>query len=218
MATIKIEAVQRDSVGTGSAKVLRRTGKIPAVVYGHGGKTLSIAIDRTQIENAMRENAQTFDLAVDGSSDTVLLCDAQFDLSGECCTHADFKRVAADVLVEVDIEVKLRGDAIGLRAGGKLDHSGHSVKVRCLPNTIPDSVTGHVDGLDLGDVLRAAELEMPAGVELITDPEHAIASVHRPGGDAEAEEGEEGAASEPEVIGKGDADAAADASAGESGE
>jgi len=212
MATIKIAAESRTTVGTGSANKLRRTGKVPAVIYGRGGDTIAIAIDRMQIEKAMRENAQTFELSVDGKTDTVLLCDAQFDLSGESCTHADFQRVDATQTVEVDIEVKLKGDAIGIKAGGQLDHALHSIKVRCLPNAIPESVTAIVDGLDLGDVLRAGDLELPAGVELADKPERAIAAVHHPGGEDEAGEGEvdgeggEGGLSEPEVIGKSEDD------------
>jgi large subunit ribosomal protein L25 len=184
MATIKIDAVSRASVGTTSAKALRKTGKIPAVVYGHGGPTVSVAIDRAAIEKAMAENAQTFELSVDGTPDTVLLCDAQFDLSGEFCTHVDFKRVSATEAVEVDIEVRLKGTPEGEKFGGKLDHIAHAIKVRCLPGAIPEVIIAEVDGLNIGDMLRASSLPLPAGVTLAGDPEEAVASCHHPGGAA----------------------------------
>lgn len=212
MATIKIDAERRATVGTASAKKLRKTGKVPAVVYGHGGDTQSIAIDQAAIEQAMRENAQTFELSVEGKSDTVLLCDAQFDLSGEFCTHVDFKRVSATETVEVEIEVRLKGTPVGEKFGGKLDHIAHAIRVRCLPGAIPEVFIAEVDALEIGDVLRASSLPLPAGVTLAGDPEEAVASCHHPSGGTgtegeEAGEGAEGGAAEPEVIGKSGDDA-----------
>lgn len=222
MATTKIAATSRATVGTSSAKALRKTGQIPAVVYGHGGPTISLAISLAEIQKALADNTQTFELSVEGKADTVLLCDAQFDLSGEFVTHVDFKRVSATETVEVDVEVRLKGEAIGLKTGGKLDHTNHSVKVKCLPTAIPEFVLGHVDALDLGDILRASELELPAGVELAGNPEQAIAAVQRPGGleeeapaEGEGEGGEDGSGM-PEVIGKGGDDA--EGGEGEGGE
>lgn len=220
MATIQIEATPRATVGTSSAKALRRTGRVPAVIYGHGGPTVSVAISLADIQKALAEHAQTFELSLEGKKDTVLLLDAQFDLSGEYVTHVDFKRVAADVLVEVDIEVRLKGTPVGEKFGGRLDHIAHAIKVTCLPGAIPELLTANVEGLELGDVLRAGEIALPPGVSLAEDPEEAVAACHHPGGESDEDGGAEGEAGEgmPEVIGKsGDADAGDDGESDDEG-
>jgi large subunit ribosomal protein L25 len=116
--------------------------------------------------------------------------------------HADFTRVSEHERIEVKVSVELRGQAPGAKDGGVVEHFTHEIEIECEALSIPEKIEVHIGELKIGDSITAADLKLPPGVTLISDPEAVVVQCV----EARAEEEEEGAAApgaaEPEVIGR----------------
>lgn len=178
MATTTLMAEPRTALGSGPAKALRRAGRVPAVLYGHGEATVHLSVDQLTTFKVLQAHAQTVELQLDGQSQLALIQDADFDLAGERLTHVDFYRVRADEAVEVEIELKLVGQSKGEKDGGVVDLALHRLTVRCLPGDIPELLELKMEPFEIGAVIRAKDILLPAAVTLVTPPEVAVVSIH----------------------------------------
>ncbi len=176
----------RDCTGTAASVRLRRTGMVPAVLYGHGEANRHLAIPGDQVATAIRNHSKTVTLQ-GAISDTALVSNVQFDHLGIRVLHLDLIRVNLKEKVEVEVPISLLGDSVGVRNGGMLLENMHSVTVRCPAGEIPESLSVDVSDLDLDQQRIAGELELPAGVELVTPPESVITHVEKPRGQVEGE-------------------------------
>ena len=201
--TTKLAAEQRTALGSGAARRLRRTGKAPAVLYGHGEATVHLAVDQVTTFRLIAARAQAVELQLDGQSQLALIQDAEFDLAAERLTHVDFYRVRRDEAVEVEIELKLVGQAKGEKDGGVVDLAMHRLTVSCFPADIPELLELKMEPYEIGTVVRAKDISLPPRVTLITPPETAVVSIHHKVVEAApvaaAVEGE-AAPAEPELI------------------
>lgn len=203
--TNKLTAERRTAVGTGASRRLRRAGQVPAVLYGHGEETVHLAVDQAVTFKVLAAHAHTVELQLDGGSQLALIQDADFDLAGERLTHVDFYRVRADEAVEVEIELKLVGQSKGEKDGGVVDLAMHRLTVSCLPADIPELLELRMEPYEIGAVVRAKDIPLPARVTLVTAPDQTVVSVHHKvvveaAPVAAAAEGEGAAPAEPELI------------------
>lgn len=195
-----IQVSERTGRGGSAARRLRKSGAVPAVLYGHGEAVVSLAAPATQIAAAVRHGARVVELA--GAVTTkAMIKELQWDTFHTAVQHIDFFRVSAGEQVEVELAVHARGEAAGLRSGGTVEILRHELKVKCPADQLPEAIEVDVSGLDVGDSIRVEELQLPAGVEALDDPHDVV--VHCVGirDEAEDEAGEAGAG-EPEVIGR----------------
>lgn len=190
----------RDQIGTTASRRLRSSGRVPAVLYGHGQETTHLSIAERDVKSLLRHHSKTVTLAGD-VKETALVRDVQFDPLGIEVLHLDLLRVNLKETVDVTVPVRLQGDAPGLREGGMLLENLHEVQVRCSAGAIPEEVVLNVGELHVGGSLTAADLELPEGVELVTASDSMVAHVEEPKG-SKAVEAVDGP-SEPEVIAKG---------------
>ncbi|HUK78507.1 MAG TPA: 50S ribosomal protein L25, partial [Thermoleophilia bacterium] len=123
-------------------------------------------------------------------------------------THVDFQEIKLTEVIESNVTVTLEGTPVGVSLnGGLLDVVTREVTVSALPTDIPEHITLQVEGLDVGDVLHVADLQAPANVTILDDPEAVVCSVLAPRvAEVVGEEGEEAAAAEPEVVGEREAE------------
>ncbi|TWU15908.1 50S ribosomal protein L25 [Allorhodopirellula heiligendammensis] len=196
-----IQATKRDSTGTAATTRLRREGNVPAVLYGHGEANEHLAISAVQVKGLLRHHSKTVTLTGD-VNETALVSDMQWDPLGIEVLHLDLIRVNLQEKVEVTVAIETHGEAAGTREGGIFLENLREVDVRCSAGSIPESLVLDVNDLHLGDQATAADLQLPEGVELVTDPETVIAHVEAPRSEAAVEE-EDAIGSEPEVISKG---------------
>lgn len=200
--TPKITAVKRSGNGKNLARTLRNEGKVPAIVYGEGKETVSIALDNVELTTLLRHHKSeniVADLVIDGEApQSVLLQDLQHEIMSRSVLHVDFLRLSSTHKITLQVEVQLKGDAVGIEAGGVLDQLLHEVSVECLPANVPEVIMVDVSGLKVGDMLSLADVVAPKGVEIMGDPEVAVASVNLPRlvDETEDEEGAEGAEGE----------------------
>jgi len=197
---------------TNAAKRMRRDGMIPATLYGGGREARSIAVSpRSLIEILRSDTGQNSILSLkvgDGAEQTALIHEYQVDPVSSRLLHADFKRIAMDVEVEVAVPVEVVGEARGVKLEkGILDQVIRELQVRCLPAAIPDNFVVDVTELEIGDSLHVFDIEIPEGVEVLTDGDETLLSVAPPAAEEVVEEEEVedllGEMAEPELIGKG---------------
>lgn len=209
----QLPAELRPALGSTSARWLRRAGRLPAVLYGHGEEPVHLSVDRVHFERLLAAGVRVVDLIVDGSEAQALIKDLQYDALGSEVLHADFQRLVAGEKVEVAIPVEVVGEPVGVRRdGGVLDQAMKEVTVSCLPGRMPGVIRLDVRELGIGDDITVAEVPWPEGVEPVVPGESSVVSVLPP------EEVPEGPAleevKEPEVIGREPAEAEEEAEGG----
>lgn len=206
-ATLK--ATLREETGKGAARRMRREGRIPAVVYGRGEETRALTLDAHEFEMLVRRyslDTTLLELQIEGSGKKkaekvrTLVVEVQGHPYRPEVMHVDFQQIHAGERVTVEVPIDLEGTAEGVREGGVMQHIMHVVELVCDVDQIPESFSVNVSGLAIGDSIHISDLEVPAGVELLVDPERTICTVAAPTILELPEEEEE--ALEPELVGE----------------
>ena len=199
----KLNATPRTGSGKGVARKLRAAGKVPAVVYGHGDRTIPLALDAHELEillHSISVDNTVIGLMTEGGAETkVLIREVQMHPFRPMALHVDFLQLHAGERIRLHIPVRLVGTPEGVHAhGGVMDQVIYDLDVECLPDQIPEAAEVDVSGLQIGDSARVGDLKLD-GVKVLTDPDLPIVSVLAPTVHEEPEAAE--AAPEPEVIG-----------------
>ncbi|MBN1493186.1 MAG: 50S ribosomal protein L25/general stress protein Ctc [Candidatus Omnitrophica bacterium] len=206
--------VRKRSGATGSqvAKKLRKQGIIPGVVYSHGEEAVALEVPKkelSQLLNAHADENLIVNLDIDGTaSRTALVSEVQTHPVNEEILHIDFKGISMDETVVVNVAVHAKGESVGVKEGGVIDHVHREIEIECLPSQIPERIEVDITNLAIGDSIHVSNLVLPEGVVCLDDPEAVIMTVLVPRAEEEvapaepAVEGEE-AVVEPEVIKKG---------------
>lgn len=188
---VMLKAQLRDGSGKGAARRTRRDGMVPGVVYSGGKEATKVAIVPMDLTKALmtpaRRNA-LIELEVDGGAKKhVMLKDVQKDPVRRHAVHADFVELDLDKPVDVFVPFVPTGRSPAVVAGGRLQLPLRELKVRCLPEKIPDAIEMDTSTLDWG-AHRAKDVPMPEGVELLIDPSLTVVTITRPRGTVEAED------------------------------
>lgn len=182
MSQMTVVVEQRSETGTGPNRRLRRAGRIPAVVYGGGKDAVAISVDERTMHELMKEGNDNaiflLKLGESGKSRHAMIRELDIDPISRTIRHIDFLRVMMDEKVRVAVHVELQGVPTGVKnSDGVLDFQTRELEVECLPGDIPARFEVDVSGLEIGDHVEAGALELPKGVELLSDPHQVIASV-----------------------------------------
>jgi large subunit ribosomal protein L25 len=184
---ISLEAREREGRGKNDARRLRAQGMVPAVLYGDGGGAGStvLAVPAKVVDYTLQhvgDNA-LYDLKLGDQDDaTVRVVDVQRNPVSGRLVHVDLAPVnmRERIVVTVPLTVAGADDSPGVTEGGVLDQVAYEVEVESLPGDIPQGLTLDVSSLQIGDNLTLADVELPEGVELISDPEEVAATVTPP--------------------------------------
>ncbi|HEX6080477.1 MAG TPA: 50S ribosomal protein L25 [Methylomirabilota bacterium] len=204
----ELTITRRDGVGKGPAKRLRRSGQVPAILYG-GAQPVNIAVvpkDILRLIHGHEGSTQLFRVAFDGGTDArmAIIRDLQFDPVTEDLIHVDLQEVAMDRAIQVSVAIHHVGEAIGVKESqGILEMVLREVRVSCLPGNIPEFLEADVTGLNIHDVLTVKDLRVPEGVRVLNDGNQAVVTVAPPAAEevaAVAAAPTETAAAEPEVL------------------
>jgi large subunit ribosomal protein L25 len=193
--TYELKAEAREQVGKGSARAVRREGKVPAVIYGDKKPPLAIALSYKDVYYKIHGGGFLTTLAtinVGGEKIQVLPKDYQLDPVKDFPTHVDFLRVSKDTEVNVDVPVHFINEdkSPGLKRGGALNIVRHQVEFHCPANAIPEFITVDLTGVDIGDSVHISAVKLPAGVKpVISDRDFTIATVAGTAGLTAADEG-----------------------------
>ena len=216
-----LAAEHRDVTGKAVAH-LRRAGRLPAVVYGHHVDSSNVSVDAHDFELLRRHAGPNalVDLSVDGKkAQPVLINQVQVHPVNRRLLHADLFLVRMTEELTVDVPLVAIGESTAVTlAGGTLLHPIETVKVRALPDHLPQSIEYSVESLiDFETTLHVRDLVVPSDVTLLTDGDETIAKVQAPRVEEVAVVAEEGAAEgAPQAAGDEGAEAADASEAGES--
>lgn len=208
-----VEAQPREANGKNVARRLRKSGKVPAVVYGAGKPPLSVSVDPKQIARILHSEAghnTIFDLQVDGERTKAMIVEWQYEPIKGSLLHLDLQRIAMDRRLKVQVPISLQGEAAGVKQqGGILDQVLREVEVECLPGDIPSHIDADVSDLVFGQSLRVSDLPLDRSkVKILTPADQVVAHVTSvkeevaPAPEAVAADAA-AAPAEPEVIKKG---------------
>lgn len=188
----------REETGSAAAKRLRKAGKIPAILYGHGKESVKISVAADELDAAIRHGSQVVNLKGQ-LNESALIREVHWDAFGVDVLHFDLNRVDADEVVVVSLAFELRGDAPGSREGGVVELMLHDAEFECPANAIPEKIEVNINELHLNESISLGDVELPERVKMTDDPETTIVACHEPTAELEEEEVADGA--EPEVIG-----------------
>ncbi len=207
MERVTLKAFERNSLGKGGARSLRRNGQIPCVL-GRKGKSTHIQIPHKELVhfiNSAGEEQVLVNLAFEnGEAKLALIKDYQKDPIRGQLLHVDFYEVSLKENIKVNVHVFLAGTAIGVkRDGGILQTGLREVEIECLPDSIPGHVEVDISGLTIGHAVHVGDIKLPDAVKILTDKEEVLATVTASASGISEMTASEGEQKEPEIVKKG---------------
>lgn len=213
MATMKLSAASREERGKGPARRLRRAGRVPGVVYGHGEQAIPVTFDAQEFDGLLRQREGTVIVEVDVDGHPLqqtIIREIQRDPVSGQVLHLDLQQVSMTEKVHVEVPLHVVGTPFGVKTeGGVLEQHLRTVEIQCLPGAIPPRVDIDVSELKIGQAIHVGDLTLASEeIEVLTGSETSIVAVIPPRLVVEAAAEEEEAAEAEEAA----------AAAGEEGE
>ena len=179
--TTTIAVNKRTDTGKGVARKLRKTGQIPAVLYGVEAEALPLTVDPKVLVDIFREtrNRNTLlELDIEGQKVHALVREAQRHPVSRDLLHVDFQQVNAEKPVQVMVPVTTTGRPAGAVFGGRLRLIRRELRVSCAHDNIPEKFTVDISPMNIGDMVKASEIETPEGVEILFDNDFNVLTVY----------------------------------------
>ncbi len=214
MNEVTIEVQRREATGKSAVRRLRQQDLIPAVLYGGEKEPVAIQVPRKLILGLFKQGGsenRIFQLLLAGTGQTrhAMIRDMQVDPLTHQVSHIDFQRIDMTRKIRVKVPLELQGVPYGVKTeAGLLDFVTRELEIECLPSAIPQKLALDVSEVRVGQHLEAKDVTLPAGVDLIGEPDRVVVSVGHARVEAEAPTAAVAApeAAEPEVIARGKKD------------
>lgn len=176
MADFKLIAEPRNEFGKGAARRTRRAGRIPAVVYGHGGDPVHISLEGHATMMALKHANALFEIeSTDGAKNVLTIArDVQTDPVTREIEHLDLIIVKRGEKIEVDVPVHIIGDAV---PGTMVQQEESTILIKADATKLPEFIEVTVEGRPAGEHVLAGQVDLPSGVELAADPELLVINV-----------------------------------------
>jgi large subunit ribosomal protein L25 len=223
--TTKLSVEPREPASSRGVRRLRRSGRVPGVVYGGEGDAQTFQVDARELRNALARGGAVIDLTFDGGKATpVVVKEEQRDPVTGRILHVDLLRVRLDKPIQATTVIELDGgeEAPGVKEGGVLEQVTREINIEALPTNIPDTIHFDVSHMEINDTEMLVTLTVPEGVTLLDDLEETVIATLTPPRveeEPEIEEetelvGEEGELLEGEEVPEGEAPAEGEAEGG----
>jgi large subunit ribosomal protein L25 len=202
-STNHLKTEVRESFGKGAARRIRATGKVPAVIYGHGTSPQHVTLPGHEIALILRKSNQVLDLDIEGKSQLALVKDVQKDPVHQIIEHIDLVVVRKGEKVQVEVSVHVLGEPL---SGTVAELDAKFLVLEVEATNIPENVSVDIEGAGAGTHILARDVTLPEGATLISDPEALVVAVSIPAAqdlgeviEAPAEETDETPEAEPEA-------------------
>ncbi|MDI6715534.1 MAG: 50S ribosomal protein L25 [Actinomycetota bacterium] len=181
MEIAELSAVKREVVGKETSKKLRRKGRIPAVIYSNG-KASEIAVNAREFSALAHSKAGTHvivKLNIEGAKEhpNAIIKEVQKNPIRDEYLHIDFQEIALSEKISTTVPIAIVGEAPGVKAGGILEHHLGGVELEGLPKDMPANIEVDVSKLDIGESIHAKDLNIPPGIEMLTDPDAVVVAI-----------------------------------------
>ena len=184
---LKLAAEMRERAGKGASRAVRRTGRVPAVIYGAGQPAVTIHVEEKLLVRQLSTGHfmnSVVEVAIDGGkAERTLPRDVQFHPVSDRPIHVDFLRLTGNAVITVSVPVHFtdEDESAGMKRGAVLNIVRHELELDCPSNAIPDQIDISLKGTDVGDSIHISAVVLPKGVKShITDRDFTIATLVAP--------------------------------------
>ncbi|MDR3160451.1 MAG: 50S ribosomal protein L25 [Spirochaetaceae bacterium] len=201
MSQLVFAARNRIKTGSGEARRIRHSGRIPAIIYGRTGTALPIDLDALEFTNGVKGISEStiVKIDIDGSIHEAFVKDTQRRIMDGAVLHVDFYEVESNTSLRAKVSVHIHGNPIGVREGGILEIPLHDVEVECLPKDLPERIDVDVSDLRVNQSIHVRDLPPGEGLRYITGGDQVVALVKFAKAEAAASSEEEAAAQAAEA-------------------
>jgi large subunit ribosomal protein L25 len=180
---VQLSAEKRPLSGTGAARAMRRSGRVPAVIYGRGREPSPLALSATEVDRLLERihpESTIVELTVDGETVKTLIREVQRHPVRPGVVHVDFYEIHAGERIRLEVPIHLSGVPEGVRnQGGTLDQVIRTVEIEVLPSDIPERVELDVSALTIGRSVHISDLQIP-NAEILMEAGLTVATVVAP--------------------------------------
>jgi len=179
MSKVVLQAKNRQGQGSAESRRLRRSGRIPAVIYGRSGKSVSIDLDATDFQKGTKGISEStiVKVDVDGKSYEAFVKDTQRNIIDGNILHIDFYEVESGVALRAKVSLIFSGNPVGVREGGMLETPLHEIEIECLPKDLPERIDIDISGLKANQSMHVRDIALASGVKLLSNPDQVFALV-----------------------------------------
>ncbi|MEG1979728.1 MAG: 50S ribosomal protein L25 [Victivallaceae bacterium] len=183
----EIAIFPRSEFGSGAARRMRKSGTIPAVVYGHGVASRAVSVKANEWEVLSKFDLNLIYLNENGKKSVAMVRDVQINYMKNQVVHIDFQELNMSEKAHSSVHVHHTGEAFGAAHGGIFEQVVHELAISCTPVDMPEALSCDVSALNIGDIIHAKDIQLPSGVELLSDPELVVFHVVEPAKEKEVE-------------------------------
>jgi len=179
MSQVVLKARNRQLEGSKAARRIRRTGRIPGVLYGRSGKAISIDLDALEFSNGVKNISESTIVKVDveGKSYEAFVKDTQRNIVDGNILHVDFYEVESGVLLRARVSIQLKGNAAGVRDGGILEFPLHEIEVECMPKDLPERIELDISNLGVNQSIHVREIPLSSAIRVISNADQVVTLV-----------------------------------------
>lgn len=203
--SLVIKAEKREKFGKNASRVVRREGRVPAILYGPGMDNVALTLDKKDLFSILKSESgenTLFMVSFNSEKKDAMIKELQINPVSDELLHVDLIQITMDKAVRVAVPIVLVGEAVGVKAeGGFVDFSAREIEVECLPKDIPEHIDVDISELHLHQSIKVDEIAPPEGTKITTDFEVTVVLIQAPAKEEEPEVEEE---IEEEVMAEGE--------------
>jgi large subunit ribosomal protein L25 len=179
MSQVVLSAKNRQKAGSSESRRIRRGGRIPAVLYGRSGKSISIDLDAQEFVRGVKGISEStiVKINIDGNTHDAFVKATQRNIIDGNILHVDFYEVESGVALRAKVSLHLYGNPIGVREGGILENPVHEIEVECLPKDLPERIEVDISGLKVNQSLHVRDIPLAEGIRLLSGADQVVALV-----------------------------------------
>ncbi|MDR3276421.1 MAG: 50S ribosomal protein L25 [Treponema sp.] len=179
MSQVVFAAKKRTNAGSAASRQMRRSGRVPAVIYGHSGEAIAIDLDAAEFVAGIKGISEStiVKVAIDGQARDAFVKDTQRNILDGQILHVDFYEVEGNTVLRARVPLLIQGNPIGVRDGGVLETPLRDIEVECLPKDLPERIKVDISNLRTNQSIHARDLVLGDGVRLLSGADRVVALV-----------------------------------------
>ena len=179
MSKVVLQAKDRQNYGSAESRRIRKSGRIPAVIYGRSGKSVSIDLDAVEFTKGTKGISESTIVKVEVGSKSydAFVKDTQRNIIDGNILHIDFYEVESGVALRAKVSLIFNGNPVGVREGGMLETPLHEIEIECLPKDLPERIDIDISGLKANQSMHVRDIALASGIKLLSNPDQVFALV-----------------------------------------